>query len=656
MTSPNNKTTQNRRAVARPYDIVFVSSAILLLLFVCALYAVTLTFPFYSDDIPILSGMRDTTLVEVLTQPDVFGTYYRPLSKVLYWLRLPAWAYYALSLLTHLLNIVLVGRVARLLKLGQRGQLAAMVGMALLPFTAQAVMWVASYEHVLVTCLTLLLTVTSIHCLQVIGRSNVGRNTLLRPYPYLAFTWLIGAIVPFTHENGILAVPLAGWIMLGVVGFRAMLHRWRTVALIFSIPGMATVAFYLIRANALDGAPSLSLDHFQQNSLLWLQWTTLPTQYLARFVPVASTWQVIIGAGLFVAIAGAIVLWRGNRRAITVMLIGGVWSFVGYLPAAAVLHPAYTIWSERLLYLSAVGVAMVLAAVLSRVPRWAYAIALLGMVLGFGIINMRYRADMLAHNTVYQALLHEVDTHVSTDEAVLFINLPSYTEHQQAILPLSSVRAFMLSDWISFHDFLLVNTGKSYPHVDVINNSSLADEWAGREQAYFGRFVPTDRLAATIAQHDSIYRVRFRDEAYLLAQVGQRKDSIQSEAWQFGDSIQLGEIAAIKQDDTAIISLQWQRTSNVSIPYIAFVHLLCDGTIISQRDAAPLANLYPFDLWRTNEAWTEFRYLPTESAICSQWQVRVGLYDPNTGARPALFNSMGQRHQDDWLLAPVTSP
>jgi hypothetical protein len=65
-----------------------------------------------------------------------------------------------------------------------------------------------------------------------------------------------------------------------------------------------------------------------------------------------------------------------------------------------------------------------------------------------------------------------------------------------------------------------------------------------------------------------------------------------------------------------------------------------DGTMVTQRDSMPMQNSYPTSLWLPDEYVTD-RYL-FDSALSNRYNLRIGLYDAETGTRlPLLTQSSG---------------
>ena len=94
--------------------------------------------------------------------------------------------------------------------------------------------------------------------------------------------------------------------------------------------------------------------------------------------------------------------------------------------------------------------------------------------------------------------------------------------------------------------------------------------------------------------------------------------------------------------------------------YAVFVHVLGpDGRVVAQHDSPPGQGT-------ATTGWVQGQYIADEHPIDmpadlppGQYQVEIGVYDPNTGARLPVTNSAGVVQGDAILLLPpiqVVSP
>jgi 4-amino-4-deoxy-L-arabinose transferase-like glycosyltransferase len=85
------------------------------------------------------------------------------------------------------------------------------------------------------------------------------------------------------------------------------------------------------------------------------------------------------------------------------------------------------------------------------------------------------------------------------------------------------------------------------------------------------------------------------------------------------------------------LTLHWQTVGALPASYTVFVHLIGeDGAIAAQTDGIPRGGRYPTTAWGTGEVFTDPYNLKLDSVEPGAYRLRMGLYDPATGARLLL--------------------
>jgi hypothetical protein len=121
----------------------------------------------------------------------------------------------------------------------------------------------------------------------------------------------------------------------------------------------------------------------------------------------------------------------------------------------------------------------------------------------------------------------------------------------------------------------------------------------------------------------------------------------------FEGGLMLWSAALTWQEGEAVLYLQWAAEHGLEIPDLVFVHLLdAQGQLVTQADGVPLAGLFPFWLWQAGDQVRDVRWLHAPDELPSgTFTVRLGLYDPSTGARRAVYDATGARFPDDIVPA-----
>ena len=114
------------------------------------------------------------------------------------------------------------------------------------------------------------------------------------------------------------------------------------------------------------------------------------------------------------------------------------------------------------------------------------------------------------------------------------------------------------------------------------------------------------------------------------------------------DGIQLHEDAILAEKDAVILTLTWSATRPVSGDYTIFVHLVDgQGHLIAQGDAPPRAGYWPTSHWQPDEAVRSRHILALPADLpAGDYTLRVGMYDPGSGARLAIRSADGVEWPD----------
>lgn len=160
-----------------------------------------------------------------------------------------------------------------------------------------------------------------------------------------------------------------------------------------------------------------------------------------------------------------------------------------------------------------------------------------------------------------------------------------------------------------------------------------------------------------IALQSNFYR--YRDSFYgLLHHVeyiaGPAEPDVESVDGVFEDAIQLDAIALVDPEPAAgspmRVALEWSTRSVVEDSFLVFFHVVAaDGTLLTQADGVPGGGLYPLPTWEPGEPVID-RFaldIPAEAAP-GTYEIRVGIYEPNSGLR--LRVTQGPGDAPDYLV------
>jgi hypothetical protein len=149
--------------------------------------------------------------------------------------------------------------------------------------------------------------------------------------------------------------------------------------------------------------------------------------------------------------------------------------------------------------------------------------------------------------------------------------------------------------------------------------------------------------------------------------------ALQQIADQYGDPriVNVRDTAALvgyDLDDTwakpgglVVLTLYWQAAEVVNLPYKIFVHLESDGSqdrsaqLWAAADDFPACGTQPTQSWQVGQTVGDRHVLRLPDDIPpGDYSVRVGLYEPQTGLRMDLLDSLGNPQGTSFDLTEVT--
>ncbi len=123
----------------------------------------------------------------------------------------------------------------------------------------------------------------------------------------------------------------------------------------------------------------------------------------------------------------------------------------------------------------------------------------------------------------------------------------------------------------------------------------------------------------------------------------------------FSDTVKLKSVWLAPRHEVHLI-LVWQALVDHPLSdEKVFVHLVDSaGQIVAQQDGVPVQWTRPFKSWQQGEELLDVYALSLPDGIdVNQLSLRVGIYNPETGARVPVHNQAGERQPDDAVALPV---
>jgi hypothetical protein len=640
----------NRRERLKWAGLILWSGLLILIV-----YGSALNLPFMADDYFHLPYVDQHTIVQMWQTAD--GLYYfRPLSFTIWKLMEPLFGYHnliaqhALNLLLHLSNALMVAWLAgQLWSTSGRGdwrRVASATLFVLYPFSYEAVPWIGSLVHPLVTFL-ILASVVSYAKMRATGKWRWGLISLM-------FTLLS----PFAHENGALVVPLIVLVeVTDPIPIESLWRRLRRVA-VWLVPLLIWLVIWRSIPVA-HGANNLTFNkpntivhnilYFAQGAAYPLTWTG---GWLRDTVGVKDFLAAIILSAVALVIA-ALLQWRtrSNRRG----LLPWSWIATASLPALFFLDYLYLSAAPRTMMLSSVGVVWLWTDVVVRLADWgrstmtrqrvsvALAAVTCGAVLiqNYIFIQGQMRVFQMSGAVIRQAVQ---DTVAANDvgQAATFINLPVWIAPPQVNYAIGQEGVVLGPAPDQLDKMITVHTGQP-ANIKAVRFDAIRQA----VPYYVGLLSATSDWSGLTHTGGQVFFTRYTTETIVIDPVGalgEPKPSTQPMA-RFDDNISLLDAAATMTASGLQVSFLWQVNEPPPDDVTIFVHILdANGQLIAQADGDPLAGSYPFSQWPKDSTVRDVRSIDAKGSGLS---VQAGVYNRASGERLKATSGEGASFADN---------
>lgn len=641
-------------------------------------YGSALRLPFFFDDFVHIPFVDENTLGEMWRSAGRLA-YYRPLSftiwKIMFLLlgRHSAFLQHAFNLLLHFLNGLLVGwlaahywatkasreeAAASITTTWPRAFLASTLFL-LFPFSYQAVPWVGSMSHLLVTALILLSLAAYWHMRQTSRRA------------WAAASLLLAFLAPFAHENGVLVGPLLAALLICRPDFRQNAGRYLGHVALWTLPALVWLPIWWLAPKGISGGVGLSgPEAILQNATYFGQGMAYPLTWLGgRLLSLTgANDMLVVRLLILLALAGAAaiqLLTRAGRRS----LLPWLWLALTLLPAVLFLDFDYVINGPRLLMLLSVGAAWLWADVALQAIRWAtgearplstnrrLALALIGvLVLLLLAQNVAFIGRRMTFHQIlgdaYRQAVAQVQQANDAGQPAIFINLPAWLAPERATYALGHEGVQFWPDYAPPDTLAGVNLGHEASLL-------LARHEAIRPQMpyHYGLAGGPADWVALVNAGGRVYAASYAPDAVQLRQVGDLDPApgpaeplAVYESPDGAARVILITAQAERDAGGLKVGLGWQVEAPPTEHVTVFVHVVdAGGQLVFQLDGDPLAGAFPFYRWPAGLRADEWR---TGQITGDDLTVLVGLYDRLTQERFIASGLDGLPWTDD--AVPVT--
>ncbi len=622
------------------------------------LYREALGLPFFFDDMIHLRWLDWHSLPAVWTTAEGLG-YYRPLTMSFWKIGHMALGYYdpmlshLLNLVLHAINAALTGYVAWRLWPGTGQKLFAVLSTLFFlsyPFSFQAVPSSSSLSKPLIATLMLASVL-----LYWEARRRKARGLM-------ALSLLFGFLAPFAYESGVMT-PLAILAVEALAWRRKEFERfsWSPVWFMLLIWG---VALPIVLLTEPDTGVSMSLPQLSSlwsNGIYFSQGLLFPIAFLSTPLSRILTADNFLLLAIMGVVAFALLLFFFNRRKrLLEFLYALSWFVIAILPLWLTLDFAYVINGARLLYLGAIGSALLWAGVpvllWYTVPRrwWAkvLAVAVIIGILAFNVNYVRHKMNMAV--TISAPLWQAVDAarEQGDSTSLLYVNVPGWVAPKEPTYSVGTEGLTFIPEYVRVQDFLYVNSGAE-PKTKAV----MFDPVKQDRDIYLGDVgerLDRDGMAEEIRQVDAVYLTTYSpDEMHMVEAGALEQDDAShrtsSPQANFADAIWLLDSDVMVSGDDLDVTLWWDNRQTPEQDVTLFLHVYdATGNLVAQGDGYPLLGLFPPQKWQPGDVVRDRRYITLPEGLADQdYTVVLGWYDTSSGERLPAFDEQGQRTPQD---------
>lgn len=566
---------------------------------------------------------------------------------------------HALLLLLHAANGAMIWLLARRLSGRDAFAWVAALVFVFVPFSYEAVAYVASLTHPLVVFWTLVALLLYGWGLTTTDERTPVRRPLATDHWILITVFLAMTLGLLTHENGLFIFPaLVGvdWMMRPGSPLRERVGRlW-----MFAVPpALFAVLWVLIPKSSEQGLNSLA--DIGRNIVPFLQTLVFPLLPVVRFGS-GDVWLLALLALTVVAVLG-LLAWRAGAWRLWAFALG--WFVLSTLPALLFLGPAYVYGSPRLSYLPSIGVALLwglpvlwpasrlLSADRGRPPDRAlpsyfllrtshfvtsivFIIAILLPPLPF----IRCQLDFYDETSRFARGMATAGSAAPAGREVVFVNAPFFFSSTAARpdgcpspYPWTPIGGVLIPPYALARDFVRFNGGPDRGVTGVIY-PGYNPGWRA-----FGPEIDGARLREH-ATADATYVFDLMKGTFAdLAAVWQPgAGEVVDPAATFGDALELVGVELWPESERLVVRLDWRVIGKSDAPLAAFIHVYDgSGALVAQSDGPPGAGLALQALWMTGDGLADERVIDVMTLPPGSYSVAVGVYNAADGARLAAM-------------------
>ena len=613
------------------------------------LYGKTLTYPFFFDDAVNFRLPQIYSLSQIWITAEGFP-YFRPFTFAIWkivlsiWGRYPPMFLHGMLLALHAVNGGLIGWLLDAERDETKFRFLPVAGISLFiffPFSYQAIIWVASLFHPLVTFLILATIVFWI-----------AYRRKWRWGIFLAF--LTGFLAPFAHESGVLVGPLVSmWTWFSGRKFdRKTFYLW--------LSGVFFFLFWLFVPKTRDVTAIQDINVITLNIIYFLQGLIFPLLEALEFLNIP---RGNLAYTIAVEVAGLALLgmlfWNGSKRRLAGK--GWIWFILAAAPSVILLPFSYVIDGPRLLYLASVGIVLVWVAALGQEKflkdKWRTIIVSAALIaillLSFRVIQQQLRFFDWGARIIW-SIVSATET-TPDDGPVLFINIPAWFSSHQSPFKVGHDGATMIAEYAPLEDLTSINGAPARDLIAVTFPDILQE--MDYNFGFYGAIVNQDQLGEIIETVDGVWNTHYTHSGPELFWAGRVMRSQPSNVGRhlatFDDGWELLESELLRADNDKRFSVRilWRCGQHLEPGWTIFLHVYDEtGQILEQGDGDLLMNTYALSNCPEGAFVEDVRHIEFENTDSNMATIGVGLYNRQSQERMNARKSDGALWYNDTVI------
>jgi hypothetical protein len=279
---------------------------------------------------------------------------------------------------------------------------------------------------------------------------------------------------------------------------------------------------------------------------------------------------------------------------------------------------AYVITSPRLLYLGAVGSAMIWAGVpiflwtklAARLWPRALAVAVILAILGFNVAYVRQKMELAnaIATPLWQAARAAEGRAAeggAASTSLLYLNVPAWVAPKKPVYRVGTEGLTFIPEYVRVQDFVYVTTGVE-PKIRSVTFDPAKQDWDAHI-GYAGNGVDWEGLTKRIRRVDGVYVTTYAPDGLRFLQAGgleatDTPPDADAAVARFGNQILLLDYQIESSGGELVLDLWWYGKEVPANDVTVFVHVVDQaGQLVAQGDGYPLLGLFPPLRWQPGD-------------------------------------------------------